>query len=143
MRLAELCGVTAPPHLPHSPHRRGLEEEGWDLTPPQAARYLHRLLRHGIFFRLLRFFCQGRFFQGPRGDKDVSRGAEKPHPATACPHHPKEAPPRPQRPPTPAPSHLGTHFFRLASLFLAAGALGALRGADFTPSFFPATVWFL
>lgn len=93
MRLAELCGVAAPPHLPHSHHRRFFGGGRMGFNPPPAARYLHRLLRHGIFLRLLGFFCQGRFFQGPGGDKDVSRGAEKPHPATACPHHPKKSPP--------------------------------------------------
>lgn len=45
------------------------------------------------------------------------------------------------------PSHLGTHFFRLISLFLATigagGALVALWVGALTPSFFPVTVWFL
>lgn len=92
-------GSPSPPAPQPPPEVFGGGGMGFGFNPPPAARYLHRLLRHGIFLRLLRFFCQfcqGRFSQGPGGDKDVSRGAhlaEKPHPATACPRHPKEAPP--------------------------------------------------
>lgn len=136
MRLAELCGVAAPPHLPHSPHWRGLEEEGWGLTPP-AARYLHRLLRHGIFFRLLRFFCQGRFFQGPGGDKDVSRGAEKPHPATARPHHPKESPPTAAAASHPSPISPGYSLFQVGFVVLGSGGPRRLAGGGFHPILLP------